>query len=146
MDDGNVPVMIGGTCEGLDNNVPMNFTPADPGFVSVVLIDEINTPASNLTIQLEAWEDDNFSNSVGSADRCSFDSGDDCHINTIFPAFNFRLAPHCQWNLYSFTSGDFRVTIRVKWEYTDFTAVTPITGCGSLAQLSAQGSVNGLLQ
>jgi gliding motility-associated-like protein len=140
MDDGNVPVMIGGTCEGLDNNVPMNFTPADPGFVSVVLIDEINTPASNLTIQLEAWEDDNFSNSVGSADRCSFDSGDDCHINTIFPAFNFRLAPHCQWNLYSFTSGDFRVTIRVKWEYTDFTAVTPITGCGSLAQLSAQGS------
>ena len=140
MDDGNVPVMIGGTCEGLDNNVPMNFTPADPGFVSIVLIDEINTPASNLTIQLEAWEDDNISNSVGSADRCSFDSGDDCYINTVFPAFNFRLDPHCQWNVNSFTSGDFRVTIRVKWEYTDFTVVTPITGCGSLAQLSAQGS------
>jgi len=61
-------------------------------------------------------------------------------VNQTFTPFDFRLDPHCQWNVYSFNAGDFRVTIKVKWEYTDFTVVTPITGCGSLAELSAQGS------
>lgn len=140
MDDGNIPSMIGGTCEGRDNNVPMTFTPADPGFVSTVLINETNTPASNLTIQLEAWEDDNVSNSVGSVDRCTFGSGDDCHVNEVFPAFNFRNEPHCQWNNYSFTSGDFRVTIRVKWELAEFSVVDPINGCDNQAQLFSTGS------
>ena len=136
MDDGNVSVMVGGVCEGDNNNVPFTFT----GHSNIVLLNETNTPATIITIQLQAWEDDNISNAPGSTDRCNYGSGDDNQINTVFPAFNFRDEPHCQWNAYSFDSGDFRVSIKVKWEYTDFTVVTPITGCGSLAQLSAQGS------
>jgi gliding motility-associated-like protein len=136
MDDGNVSAMVGGVCEGDNNNVPFTFT----GHSNIVLLNETNTPATSLTIQLQAWEDDNISNAPGSIDRCDYGSGDDNQINTVFPAFNFRDEPHCQWNGYSFDSGDFRVSIKVKWEYTDFTVVTPITGCGSLAQLNAEGS------
>jgi len=139
-DDGSV-TNAGGFCEAWNNNVPMNYT----GHSNVVIINETNTPASNLTVQLEAWEDDDVSNAPGSADRCSYNggsglNGDDCYVNQTFTPFDFRLDPHCQWNVYSFNAGDFRVTIKVKWEYTDFTVVTPITGCGSLAELSAQGS------
>ena len=139
-DDGSI-TNAGGFCEAWNNNVPMNYT----GHSNVVIINETNTPASNLTVQLEAWEDDDISNAPGSADRCSYNgggglNGDDCYVNQTFTAFDFRLDPHCQWNSYSFNAGDFRVTIKVKWEYSDFTAVTPITGCGSLAELSAQGS------
>ena len=88
---------------------------------------------------MEAWEDD-------SGDMCTYNPGgaptfeDDCYVNQTFDPFDFRLDPHCQWNAYSFNAGDYRVTIKVKWEYSDFTVVTPITGCGSLAELSAQGS------
>jgi len=139
-DDGSV-TNAGGFCEAENNNVPMNYT----SHSNVVIINETNTPASNLTVQLEAWEDDDLSNAPGSADRCSYNgggglNGDDCYVNQTFTPFDFRLDPHCQWNVYSFNAGDFRVTIKVKWEYSDFTAVTPITGCGSLAELSAQGS------
>ncbi len=133
-DDGSV-TNAGGFCETEQNNCPISFN----AHSNVVIINETNTPASNLTVQLEAWEDD-------SGDMCTYNPGgaptfeDDCYVNQTFDPFDFRLDPHCQWNAYSFNAGDYRVTIKVKWEYSDFTVVTPITGCGSLAELSAQGS------
>ena len=80
-DDGSI-TNAGGFCEAWNNNVPMNYT----GHSNVVIINETNTPASNLTVQLEAWEDDDLSNAPGSADRCSYNgggglNGDDCYVN-----------------------------------------------------------------
>ena len=69
-DDGSV-TNAGGFCEAWNNNVPMTYT----GHSNVVIINETNTPASNLTVQLEAWEDDDLSNAPGSADRCSYNGG-----------------------------------------------------------------------
>jgi gliding motility-associated-like protein len=144
-DNGNVPNYIGGVCESDDGNTPFTY-PA----TSVVLINETNTPATFLTIRLDGWEDDdgNFSdNAPGSVDRCSYSSSDgDDDYETVISQIDITGSTgvpkdQCVWKTYTIaTANYYRVSLRVKWEYTDFTAQTPISGCDNNAQLSAFGS------
>ncbi len=136
-DNGTVSVWTndsGNDCYGKDDNVPMTLVPS-----STALLSQNNTAATTVDVRLEAWEDDNFTNPVGSTDRCDYNSGDDCYSDNS-QTINFRNDPMCTWNQYTVNSGDFDVIVRIKWEYTDFNAVSPITGCDTQTALSAMGS------
>ena len=89
---------VGGTCYEQDANEPFTHNVGN-----TLLIAQSATNATAIDIKLEAWEDD----SLSSADRCSFDSGDDCYIDNTFPSINFQNDPHCTWNEYVLTSGIF---------------------------------------
>jgi len=124
----------GDDCYGKDDNVPMVLSPSN-----TALLSQSSSNANSVSIRLEAWEDDSFSNSVGSTDRCSHDSGDDCHSDAN-SAISFRNDPMCTWNQYTITSGDFHVIVRVKWEYDDFTGGFDAIDCGLTTNLTGQGS------
>jgi hypothetical protein len=121
----------GGSCFQQDANIPFTHSAGN-----TLLIAQSATNATTIDIKLEAWEDDGLTN----ADRCSFDSGDDCHIDNIFPSINYQNDPHCTWNEYVLTSGDFTVVVRINWQYTAFDGGTNIIDCGTSVLLSAQGS------
>ena len=122
---------VGGSCFQQDANEPFTHLAGN-----TLLIAQSATNATAIDIKLEAWEDDNIS----SADRCSFDSGDDCHIDNIFPSINFQNDPHCTWNEYILTSGSFTVVVRINWQYTIFDGGTNIIDCSTTVPLSSQGS------
>jgi len=122
---------VGGTCYEQDANEPFTHSVGN-----TLLIAQSGTNATAIDIRLEAWEDD----SPFSADRCSFDSGDDCYIDNTFPSINFQNDPHCTWNEYVLTSGNFSVVVRIKWEYTIFDGGTNIIDCSTTVPLSSQGS------
>ena len=123
--------LIGGTCFQQDANSPFTHNAGN-----TPLISQTNTLATAIDIKMEAWEDDN----VSSADRCTYDSGDDCYENLIFPSIVFQNDPHCQWNSYVLTSGSFTVVVRINWEYSTFSGGVNISDCGTTVPLSAQGS------
>ena len=122
---------VGGSCFQQDANVPFTHSAGN-----TLLIAQSATNATTIDIKLEAWEDDNIS----SADRCSYDSGDDCHVDNIFPSINYQNDPHCAWNEYVLTSGDFTVVVRINWEFTTFDGGTNIIDCSTTVPLSSQGS------
>jgi len=122
---------VGGTCYQHDDEFPFIYSAGNAS-----LIGQNSTLASSIDIRLEAWEDDNFF----AADRCTFDSGDDCHIDNIFTSINFRNDPSCQWNDYDLSFVDFGVRVRIKWEYSNFTAGFDIIDCGTSVNLSSEGS------
>jgi hypothetical protein len=124
---------VGGSCYQQDANEPFTHSAGN-----ALLIAQSGTNATTIDIRLEAWEDD-------SGDRCTFDGGifgteDDCYVNTTFASINFMNDPHCQWNSYTLTSGDFAVVIRINWQYTTFDGGPNIIDCGTSVLLSAQGS------
>ena len=124
---------VGGSCFQQDANEPFTHLAGN-----TLLIAQSATNATAIDIKLEAWEDDNIS----SADRCSFDSGDDCHIDNIFPSINYQNDPHCTWNQYTLTSGSFSVVVRINWQYTTFDGGTNIIDCSTTVPLASQGSGN----
>ena len=142
--DNNTTNWTGGICEGDDADVyPAGH--AFTNFTNIVLIEDSNSTATIFQFKMEAWEDDDITNAIGDPDRCTYNGGggligDDNYINTIFEAFLFREASQCDWKTWSASSGDFRITLRYKWEYTGLTAVSPISACGTLSQLDAFGS------
>ncbi len=126
----------GNDCYGKDGNVHLVMAVPE---MSPDLLSQTNSLATTVYVRLEAWEDDNFSNSVGSPDRCSYDSGDDCYSDNI-GTINFRNDPMCQWNQYTVNSGDFDVVVRVKWEYSTFNGGIDFTECGTSVTLAGAGS------
>lgn len=122
---------VGGSCFQQDANEPFTHLAGN-----TLLIAQSATNATAIDIKLEAWEDDNIS----SADRCSYDSGDDCHIDNTFPSINYQNDPHCTWNEYVLTSGNFSVVVRINWQYTIFDGGTNIIDCSTTVPLSSQGS------
>jgi hypothetical protein len=136
----------GGICQSSDGNTPYIYFPTG---TSKDLLNVTNSTASSVEIKFEAWEDDNFSNAPGSADRCSFDSGDDCHelqiplagANGAYSAINIQTGPMCQWTDYTYVIADWAVVIRIKWEYFVFEGGPSLTACaGTPAVLDAEGS------
>ena len=122
---------VGGSCFEQDANEPFTHNAGN-----TLLISQSATSATAIDIKLEAWEDDNIS----SADRCTYDSGDDCYIDNTFPSISFKNDPHCTWNEYTLASGNFSVVVRIKWEYTIFDGGTNIVDCNTSTSLSSQGS------
>jgi len=122
---------VGGTCYQQDANEPFTHSAGN-----TLLIAQSATNATAIDIKLEAWEDDNIS----SSDRCSYDSGDDCHINNTFASIYFQNDPNCNWNSYVLSSGSFTVVVRINWEYTVFQGGIDMIDCGTTVPLSAQGS------
>ena len=122
---------VGGSCFQQDANEPFTHSAGN-----TLLIAQSATNATAIDIKLEAWEDDNIS----SADRCSYDSGDDCHVDNTFPSINYQNDPHCTWNEYVLTSGNFSVVVRINWQYTMFDGGTNIIDCSTTVPLSSQGS------
>lgn len=136
----------GGVCHSSDGNVPYIHV---PNASDALLLNISNTTASSIDIRFEAWEDDNVFNSPGSTDRCNYNSGDDClqshnplvGAGGLFSSINIFAGNMCTWTQYEYTVGDFAVTVRVKWEYTNFSGGPTITGCGSSpVTMNAQGS------
>jgi len=100
-----------------------------------------NSSVTDVDVRLEAWEDDDISNAPGSADRCSYDSGDDCYENNHFAPIIVRNDPQCTWKQYDYLIGDFGVAVRIRWEYSDFDAgPATMAGCDSSVVLQGQGS------
>lgn len=122
---------VGGACFEQDANEPFTHNVGN-----TLLIAQSGTNATTIDIRLEAWEDD----SPFSSDRCSFNSGDDCYIDNTFPGINFQNDPHCTWNEYVLTSGNFSVVVRINWEYTTFDGGTNIIDCNTTVPLASQGS------
>ncbi len=139
----------GGTCHFTDGNIPIVYIPSS----GTVITSKSNTAATLIDVRFEAWEDDCDGGS--GADRCNFDASclagiqeDDClqyHDPLAGPfgaysSIDFRNDPDCSWNTYTFSAGDFGVKIRIRWEYTDFTAGTNVDTCGNTINLSGAGS------
>ena len=117
----------GGVCEPLTGNAPIIHNTHS----NVVLLQDSNSVATSLQFRLEAWEDDDITNGIGDPDRCTYNgggglNGDDNYELKTFTAFDFRAATQCDWKTYSFITDneDFRLTIRVKWEYTGSVSYT----------------------
>lgn len=139
----------GGHCHFTDGNIPIVYIPGSATLIS----SKINTSATLIDVRFEAWEDD-CDGGTG-ADRCSYDAScvlgtvdDDCLVYEdplagpfgAYPSINFRNDPDCNWNTYTFSAGDFGVKIKIRWEYTDFTAGTNVDTCGNTINLSGAGS------
>ena len=122
---------VGGSCFQQDANEPFTHSAGN-----TLLIAQSATNATTIDIRLEAWEDDN----LFSADRCTYDTGDDCHIDNTFPSINYQNDPHCTWNSYTLTSADFSVVVRINWQYTTFDGGTNIIDCSTTVPLASQGS------
>lgn len=137
---------IGGICQSSDGNITHIFNPTG---TNKDLLTVSNTSATLLELKFEAWEDDDISNSPGSTDRCTFNSGDDCHElwaplvgNTgMFPAINIMDGNACQWTHYDYVIGDFGFEVKVKWEYAVFSGGPSQSICGTDGEsMNAQGS------
>lgn len=139
----------GGTCHFTDGNIPIVYIPSS----GTVIASKSNSTATLIDVRFEAWEDD-CDGGTG-ADRCNFDASclagiqeDDClqyHDPLAgpfgaYPSIDFRNDPDCSWNTYTFSVIDFGVKIRIRWEYTDFTAGTNVDTCGNTINLSGAGS------
>lgn len=144
--DNTNPTWVGGDCLSSDGNATHFYL---PNAAEEDLIDATGSSATNIEIKFEAWEDDNFSNSPGSPDRCSFDSGDDCHELWsplvgdfgMYPSIAIMDGNQCEWENYSFTVNDFGFEVRVKWEYTSFEGGPSQSVCGTgNVFLGAEGS------
>ncbi|MBL4703256.1 MAG: T9SS type A sorting domain-containing protein [Flavobacteriales bacterium] len=138
----------GGTCHFVDGNIPIVYIPSATSIGS-----QTNTAATFIDVRFEAWEDDCDGGS--GSDRCSFDNScllgvqeDDClqyhdplaGAFGAFPSIPFKDDPQCTWNEYAYNIGDFGVKIRIKWEYTMFTAGANIDICDGTIMLGGQGS------
>lgn len=137
---------VGGVCQSSDGNITHVFQPSGS---DKILLNVLNTSASAIELKFEAWEDDNTSNSPGSPDRCSFDSGDDCHefwdplvgTSGMFPSIDIFYGDQCTWENYIYSVGSFSFEVRVKWEYSDFDGGPSQTICGTEnGYLDAEGS------
>lgn len=139
----------GGICHFTDGNIPIVYIPGS----STVIATETNSSATLVDVRFEAWEDDCDGGS--GSDRCNYDAScllgtaqDDClefhdplaGAFGAFPSIPFRNDPQCTWNEYTFNVGDFGVKIRIKWEYTNFTAGSNIDTCATSLALNAEGS------
>jgi hypothetical protein len=136
----------GGVCHSSNGNAPYIHI---PNATDALLLNVTNTNATSIDLRFEAWEDDNIFNSPGSTDRCNYNSGDDClqshnplvGAGGLYSSINIFDGNMCAWAQYEYTAGDFAVTVRVKWEYTNFSGGPTITGCGnSPVSMNAQGS------
>lgn len=128
-------------CYGGDGNVPVTISPVP------TLLSGNNSLATTVSVRLEAWEDDDQNNMIGSVDRCDYDpvntfpsNGDDCYSDQN-QSISFRNQPACQWNSYTINSGDYRADVRLKWEYSNFTAIpASYATCGTQVQLNSTGN------
>jgi hypothetical protein len=133
----------GGHCHTQDGNIPVIHI---PNATNALLLNKTNTSATTIEIKFDAWEDDSFF----ASDRCAFNSGDDCRQNHeplvgnggIYAAIVIQNATMCQWTNYTYTVGDFEITVRLSWEYHQFSGGPTITGCGS-APVAMQGVGSG---
>jgi hypothetical protein len=136
----------GGVCHSSNGNAPYTHI---PNATDALLLNITNTLATTVELKFDAWEDDNIFNSPGSTDRCSYDSGDDCRqfhdplagVGGVYSAINIQAGNACQWTSYTYLVGDFEVTVRLNWEFANFSGGPTVTGCGSApVQLAASGS------
>jgi hypothetical protein len=134
----------GGHCHIQDGNIPIIHI---PNATNALLLNKNNTSATTIEIKFDAWEDDSWT----SAGRCSYDSGDDCRQNHeplvgnggMYAAIVIQSSPMCTWNNFTYTVGDFEITVRLSWEYHSFSGGPTITGCGSTpVNMQASGSGN----
>ena len=139
----------GGTCHFTDGNIPIVYIPTS----GTTIASKTNSAATLIDVRFEAWEDDCDGGS--GSDRCNFDASclaglqeDDCleyHDPLAGPfgaytSIDFRNDPDCVWNSYTYSAGDFGVKIRVRWEYSNFTAGSNVDTCGTSILLDGSGS------
>ena len=139
----------GGTCHFTDGNIPIVYIPSS----GTTIASKTNSAATLIDVRFEAWEDDCDGGS--GSDRCNFDASclaglqeDDCleYHNPLagpfgaYTSIDFRNDPDCVWNSYTYSAGDFGVKIRVRWEYSNFTAGSNVDTCGTSILLDGAGS------
>ena len=128
----------GGYCHWDNNNVPFTYAPTSNQTVST----RNNTNATSVILKFEAWEDDcgarcTFNSSCG---LFGLDEDDDREFQDPIASIPFRNDPACTWNSYSYSSGCFAFTIRIKWEYALFNAGSDQALCDDSTYLSAYGN------
>ena len=130
----------GGYCHTDDANFTNSSTPAHVPQTNTIVSSRTNTTANQINVKFEGWEDD-----CGS--RCSYQSscgifqGDDNYqfVNPI-GSISFRTQPPCTWTQYSFAAGCFSFKIKIKWEYSDFSAGADTSTCFNNLNLNAVGN------
>ncbi len=102
----------GGTCYQSTYNGNVDYA------VNANIRSRTATAATEVIIRLQAYEDDG-------GDRCSFDSGDDCHYQADVATISFRNQGQNTWTTYGwFGNSDHGVQVSLYWEYT--TPATPV--------------------
>lgn len=143
-DNDGVPSFTGGTCYHDESDIPITYI---PGGTLAIYPTQMNSNATTLQFQLEAWEEDG--GSVGcDSDNCIFTdcsawwlNSDDDHQLYSSGVYNFRDSAACEWHTISLSAGCFTWSARFRWEYATFDAGALVQdACGDSIVLSAQGS------
>jgi len=144
-DNDAISVFTGGTCYHREQDIPITYVPG--GSLEIYPI-EMNSNATTLQFQYEAWEEDGDPVIGCDNDDCVFTdcpsiflNSDDDHELFSTPAFNFRDSSTCEWHTVSVAQGCYEWNVRFKWEYSVFDAGPLVQNtCEDSLLLSGQGS------
>lgn len=119
--------------------------------VNIPLITGNGSLSTQIIFEMECWEKDACgSNCTYVPGSITCWNGDDNYTGRVNVGnINFRNDPPCQWNQYILVAqgsgsgsdyGDFFAQVEIKWEYTNFSAGTNVSGCGNEVNLNGFGT------
>jgi len=142
-DNDGVPSFTGGTCYHDESDIPITYI---PGGSLAIYPTQMNSNATTLQFQLEAWEEDG--DPIVGCDNddciftdCSVFNSDDDHQLFSSGIYNFRDSSACEWHTITISAGCFAWSARFRWEYSVFDAGPLVQeACGDSVVMSATGS------
>jgi len=142
-DNDGVPSFTGGTCYHDESDIPITYI---PGGSLAIYPTQMNSNATTLQFQLEAWEEDG--DPIVGCDNddciftvCSVFNSDDDHQLFSSGIYNFRDSSACEWHTITISAGCFAWLARFRWEYSVFDAGPLVQeACGDSVVMSATGS------
>jgi len=142
-DNDGVPSFTGGTCYHDESDIPITYI---PGGSLAIYPTQMNSNATTLQFQLEAWEEDG--DPIVGCDNddciftdCSVFNSDDDHQLFSSGIYNFRDSSACEWHTITISAGCFAWSARFRWEYSVFDAGPLVQeACGDSVVMSAAGS------
>jgi len=142
-DNDGVPSFTGGTCYHDESDIPITYI---PGGSLAIYPAQMNSNATTIQFQLEAWEEDGSALVGCDNDDCVFTdcsiwNSDDDHQLFSSGTYNFRDSSACEWHTITISAGCFAWSARFRWEYSVFDAGPLVQdACGDSVLMSAQGS------
>ena len=142
-DNDGVPSFTGGTCYHDESDIPITYI---PGGSLAIYPTQMNSNATTIQFQLEAWEEDGSALVGCDNDDCVFTdcsiwNSDDDHQLFSSGTYNFRDSSACEWHTITISAGCFAWSARFRWEYSVFDAGPLVQdACGDSVVMSGSGS------
>ena len=142
-DNDGVPSFTGGTCYHDESDIPITYI---PGGSLAIYPAQMNSNATTIQFQLEAWEEDGSALVGCDNDDCVFTdcpvfNSDDDHQLFSSGTYNFRDSSACEWHTITISAGCFAWSARFRWEYSVFDAGPLVQdACGDSVVMSGSGS------